>query len=47
MRDRATGTGIAIAGIRNSHRHHPRERPMTKMAMPAYRQQVAAVWPDG
>jgi len=33
MRDRATRTGMAMAGMRNSHRHQPRAWPMTRIAM--------------
>jgi len=32
MREIATRTGMAIAGIRNSHRHQPRAWPMTRIA---------------
>jgi len=32
MRESATRTGMAMAGMRNSQRHQPRAWPMTRMA---------------
>jgi hypothetical protein len=47
MRESATRTGMATAGIRNSHRHQPRAWPITRIAIAMYRQAVAAVCPEG
>ena len=47
IRDSAMSTGITIAGTRNSHRHQPLACPRTTIAIAMYRQQVAAMCPDG